>query len=126
MDLYTAEAKPCPRCLALVKVAKLRVEMLQPLRGGARDALAVDGSGHCCRDCKAADTLMRFSARLLDFEMARIATGNARQEQLRLPGYPMGYVREGIMEPSEPGELDRHHAWLARVVPDLWGHPCTS
>lgn len=115
--------EPCRRCLALVLSGTIRRETLQPLYGDARDALAIDGSGPCCRDCAAADTLMRIGQGHPDFAATRIATGNCRQESLRLPGVPIGYVKMRIMRPSEPGDLDRHYKWLNRVLPvDDAGH----
>ena len=110
-------AEPCPRCLPLVIDGRIRRETLQPLRGGALDPHAVDGSGPCCRDCAAADTLLRLGYGHPDWDANRIVTGNDRQEQLRLPGAPMGLVYSGIMTPSEPGELESHNAWLNEVVP---------
>ena len=105
----------CPRCLRLALAGRIRDETVMPLRGGALDALAVDGSGPCCIDCEAADNLHR-RYRGMDWASMRVAVGNDRQEQLRLPGAPMGLVKEGITKPSQPGDLERHHVWLGRVV----------
>lgn len=102
---------PCPRCLRLAREGVLRAEMVQRMPAAAFAPLARDGSGKCCRDCGAADALTGLSSSL-DFEMARVAVGNDRQEQYRLPGAPMGLVKVGIMAPSAPGDLERHHAWL--------------
>lgn len=102
---------PCPRCLALAQDDALRVEMVQPLPPGAWAPLARDGSGPCCHDCAAADGLVRLDV-CLDFPMARIATGNERQEQYRLPGAPTGLVAMGRLRPSIAGDLEQHHAWL--------------
>jgi hypothetical protein len=44
--------------------------------------------------------------------MARIAVGNDRQEQYRLPGVPLGLVAQHYVRPSKAGDLKRHHAWL--------------
>jgi hypothetical protein len=109
-----ATGEPCPRCLELVQKGKLPRETLQPLRGGALDALARDGSGRCCRDCQAADTLAAL-APALSFPMARLAVGNDRQEQLRLPGAQLGLVGQGLMQPSEEGDLERHRAWIVKL-----------
>jgi len=87
------------------------VETVQPLPEGAAAPLAVDGSGKCCFDCQAADTVCRFQ-KALNFEMARIAVGNDRQEQYRLPGVPLGLVAQHYVRPSKAGDLKRHHAWL--------------
>ncbi len=107
----------CPRCIVLVHGRDIRRETLQPLRGGAADALAVDGSGPCCRDCEAADNLMKLASGLT-FVMARVATGNFRQESMRLPGVKMGIAKTNIVQVSEEGELDSHHDWLNAVLPD--------
>lgn len=101
----------CPRCLKLASEGRIRAETLQPLPPGAMAPLAHDGSGKCCRDCAAADTVVRLG-HVPTFEMARIAVGNDRQEQLRLPGAPMGLVQAGLMRPSRSGDLEKHHAWL--------------
>jgi hypothetical protein len=103
-------AVPCPRCLGLAKEGTLAIEMIQPLPEGVWAPLARDGSGKCCVDCGAADAL---TPRLVPtFEMARLAVGNDRREQLRLPGAPLGLVGAGFMRPSEEGDLEKHLAWL--------------
>jgi hypothetical protein len=51
----------------------------------------------------------------LAFEMARIAVGNERQEQYRLPGVPMGLVKDGLVRASKVGDLKAQHAWLDRM-----------
>ena len=48
----------------------------------------------------------------LTWEQARIAVANDRQEQLRLPGMPIGLVASGLVRPSMPGDMEKHHAWL--------------
>lgn len=113
-------------------------EMVQPLPEGALAPLARDGSGPCCRDCALADGLLSVAIRGtrfprvefllasrwgrhrrndvpggLTWEMLRLAVGNDRREQLRLPGAPMGLVLSGL-QPSEPGELDTHRRWTDR------------
>lgn len=102
---------PCSRCLKLAKAGKIRIETVQPLPEGAFAPLARDGSGKCCRDCASADGLMA-RMKVLDFLMARIAVGNDRQEQYRLPGMNMGLVMAGFVAPSEPGDLEAQYAWL--------------
>lgn len=121
-------AEACPRCLPLTMFGALRVEMVMPLpKGDGVAPHARDGSGPCCFDCAAADGLWRavlpgkyapISERRGErpdagwFLMARIAVGNDRAEQMRLPGCPMGLVYFGLVNPSRPGDLDRHYAWL--------------
>lgn len=102
-------ALPCPRCLPLARKDEIRVEMVQPLPNGTLAPLARDGSGKCCYDCAAADGITSAG---ISFVAARIAVGNDRQYQYRLPGVPMGLVQAGRMRRSEPGDLEKHHAWL--------------
>jgi hypothetical protein len=105
--------QPCPRCRNLYDTNVLDdPEMVQPL--GEHPALARDGTGPCCDDCRAADTLLSLDHVGPDFGMARIAVGNDRQEQYRLPAAPLGLVHAGLMKPSQPGDLHAHLAWLAR------------
>ena len=113
---HPAENVPCPRCFALAMEGEIRDETVMPLRGGARDALAVDGSGPCCQDCEAADNVQRLHMPGMTWVAARTAVGNDRQEQLRLPGAPMGLVKAGLTKPSKPGDFDRHVAWLNFAV----------
>jgi len=103
---------PCPRCLALAKELRIRTETVQPIPEGAGPR-GLDGQ-RCCFDCQAADNLVKLGM-VPDFEMARIAVGNDRQEQYRLPGVPLGLVQRNLMRPSKDGDLDRQHAWL-----DAW------
>jgi len=117
--------KPCPRCLDLYRREKIRGETVMPLPQGAFAPMEMYRPIKCCRDCAAADTLIRIGlirkARRDDeadreqaFIMARIVVGNDRQEQLRLPGFPMGLVGEGLVAPCEVGDFERHHKWLAK------------
>ena len=113
---------PCPRCLKLAQEGHIRPETVQPIPSGlGRAPLGLDGI-KCCYDCAAADTLIRCGligkpkGRRDDklFEMARIAVGNDRQEQYRLPGAPMGLVKEGLVRASKEGDFQRHLDWLDR------------
>lgn len=113
-------APPCPRCLALAQQRVLRIEHVQPLPEGTLAPLsrarAADGTfPPCCFDCAAADALVAFMG--IDFDAARIAVGNDRQEQLRFPAAKAGLVKAGLMRTSVEGDLDRHLAWL-----DAHGH----
>lgn len=122
-------APPCQRCLGLSIGGKVWPDMVMPLpQGDAVAPLARDGSGPCCFDCAAADGLFRAvlqgkhahlgEASTFDqtwFTMARVAVGNDRLEQERLPGIPMGLVYYGLVAPSQPGDLEQHHAWLASL-----------
>lgn len=101
---------PCPRCLALAKKGKIRIEMVQPLPEGALAPMGFNQK-KCCYDCQAADNLTRDPA-IPGFEAARICIGNDRQAQYRLPEVPLGLVKDGRMRPSKRGDLEKHHAWL--------------
>lgn len=104
---------PCPKCMKLAQMGKIRAEAVQPLPSTrpVQCPMDVETKEPICRDCNAAWTLMRISS-MPTWEHARVATANDRQEQLRLPGAPMGLVQVGIMLPNKPGDLDRHHHWL--------------
>lgn len=66
-----------------------------------------------CYDCSAAEFLVqRKEMGMPLFIMARIAVGNDRQEQYRLPGAPMGLVKLGYVRPSKPGDLADQLGWL--------------
>lgn len=109
---HVGEGAPCPRCLKLALVGHLRDEPVMPLHPqSAMNALAHDGSGKCCGDCEAADNLCARGA-APSFKAARVVTANDRQKQLRLPGYPMGLVKDGIMRANRKGDFERHLAWL--------------
>jgi len=54
----------------------------------------------------------------MTWAMARLAVGNDRREQYRLPGAPMGLVQGGFVAASMAGDLDRHHAWAEEA--GLW------
>lgn len=112
VDLLELSEDPCKRCLTLAKERRIRAETVQrlPAHVAARP-LARDDSGECCYDCASADTLMRVAGGMT-FEMARIAIGNDRQDQYRLPGIPMGTVMMGFTKPSRDGDLADQHAWL--------------
>jgi hypothetical protein len=53
---------------------------------------------------------------LLTFVMARVCVGNDRQEQLRLPGMPMGLAHPSIaiLRPNQGDAMSDHHAWMDR------------
>lgn len=108
----TLHSVPCPRCKELARDGLIRVETVQPLPEGAWAPLARDGSGRCCADCAAADAVIRLGW-APNFLAARIAVGNDRQEQYRMPGFPVGvFVNLGLMARNAPGDLERHHQWL--------------
>lgn len=100
----------------MAQAGDLRMEMVQRLPEGARAPRSVphnggDYRGPCCFDCGAADTLVKLD-HVFDFEQARIAVGNDRQEQYRMPGAPLGLVQQRLVRPSEAGDLEEQHRWL--------------
>lgn len=126
---------PCPRCLPLAFAGRIRHETVQRLPEGAwaprarpiearrctehEDCEAHPALGEacahyqgpCCLDCASADTLLAMQQAPC-FVSARIAVGNDRQEQYRLPGIPMGLVAAGLVRPSAKGDFETHLAWL--------------
>lgn len=89
--------------------------MIQPLPQGAAAPLGIRDNKKCCYDCASADTLIKlghFSNDDQGFFMARVAVGNERSDQYRLPGAPMGLVLAHIVRPSAPGDFETHLAWL--------------
>lgn len=88
----------------------MRREAIQPLPAPAPPRLRSDNTP-CCHDCALADTLVRLGY-VPDWDMARTATANGRQEQLRLPGAPIGLVQMGLQRANEAGDLERHWTWL--------------
>ena len=118
------KGRVCRRCLDLADTGKMRYEALMPLRGGALDALARDGSGPCCIDCEVAELLSTVarigtSGAVLDFCMARVAVANARQEHLRLSkvGVPADYGL-GVPLKDPDRTLDEHLDWLDGEIPE--------
>lgn len=94
--LMTTDPYPC--CLKMAQEGKIRPETIMPLPHGAFAGLARDGSGKCCFDCSSAETLMSMSC--LTFYHCRVAVGNDRQENLRLPDgirQKYGLVGKGIV-----------------------------
>lgn len=110
---------PCPRCLPLAQAGRFCLETVQRLPQGAWAPRAVPTpevpyAGPCCLDCGAADTVLRLIPSTPGFVAARIAVGADRQEQYRLPGVLMGLVKQGLMRPSKPGDMEEHHRWLEK------------
>lgn len=104
---------PCEVCLDLALKHELRMETVQRLPV-AMPPLHMDRRP-CCWDCQAASTVKRlFGGKYMDFAAARVAVGNERQDQYRLPGAPLGLVKMGLVRPSAPGDMDDQHAWLYR------------
>lgn len=107
--------EPCPTCLPLAQAGEIRMETIQRLPEGAWAPLSKKYKGrHICHDCASAEMMVQLVEKTgcPTFLMARIAVGNERQEQYRLPGIPMGLVMAGYVRPSEPGDLEEQHKWL--------------
>lgn len=102
--------EPCITCVRLSFNGHMRGEAIQPVPSTA-PPLSRNDNTPCCRDCALAETLVSLGY-VPNFEMARTVVANDRQEQLRLPGAPMGLVAMGMMLPNQDGDLDRHHVWL--------------
>jgi hypothetical protein len=107
--------EPCPSCLD-ARREFMREEAVQPLRGGARDALSYRSPQKICQDCQAAENMMKIVH--LTWEQARVAVANDRQESLRLPGVALGLIGYGYVRMSQEGESERHHDWLDTVFPE--------
>lgn len=118
---------PCPCCYELAREGRIRVEAVQPLHGGARDSLSRrPGVGKICRDCAAAEMVNSVLLTTMDFADCRVVTANERQASYRLPGTrAFGLFLAGYMKPSQPGELESHHAWLTIRVPE-WTNALTE
>ena len=110
---------PCPSCVAIER--RIRRETILPLpKGPGMAPLSRNrklGFDKVCFDCAVAEQLM---AKGMTFPMARVATGNDRQEKLRWPGY-----RGGIpgAKASSSGDLERLLLWQADygIVKIGWG-----
>lgn len=137
-----ADCKPCLRCVKLAYSGRIRTETVMPLPPGDTAPEAADGSGPCCWDCQSADNLQKLMSRGLaphlgprtrhvvhkttqeriddwsafTFVMARVAVGNDRQEQLRMPGMPMGLAHPSVnlVRLSKTNALQDHHDWMDR------------
>lgn len=118
--------EPCPSCMQLMGPDGdcLRAEMVLPVaekfaplshllkskksnphRWTSKQPLEI------CFDCAAAEGLMRFLK--LNFYQARVATGNDRQEMLRLPGVRIGTP---FTRPSGVGDLDTLLDWQLMTI----------
>lgn len=107
---------PCPRCAELALEQKIRAETVQPLPEAPFAPVGVDGR-KCCFDCQSADNIVKLGIvpgpwDKQSFLMARIAVGNDRQEQYRLPGIPIGLVMAGHVRPSKRGDFEKQLKWL--------------
>lgn len=105
--------KLCPSCEKMIGV--LRRETLMPVPTNGFAPLSVfKGMGYICFDCGAAETVMRLHK--LDWDQARIAVANDRQEKLRLPG--VGCIGLPYVKAAREGDLDRLQAWHDEVLPE--------
>lgn len=70
---YENNATPCMRCVALAWAGELRTEPVMPLFPQGLAPEAVDGSGPCCMDCAAADTVVKMLNRNRDVRERHMA-----------------------------------------------------
>jgi len=110
---------PCTRCLKLAIDGRIRSETVMPLPHGAWAPLSREANRRPqCFDCASAESMVRLNM-APGFVAARIAVGNDRQEQLRLPGVPMGLVSMGLVKRSKEGDFEKHAEWLKLHVEPL-------
>lgn len=103
----------CPSCETQIDI--LRRETLMPVPKGALAPRSIHRHlGAICFDCAAAETLVRLKM-APDWDMARVAVANDRQEKLRLPGVPYGlpYTKVAL-----GGDLERLQEWQDEVLPE--------
>ncbi len=111
-----ATETPCPICLNLAKIGKIRRETVMPLPQFGPVSL---DNQKCCFDCQSAENLVKYGL-VPTFLHARIAVGNERQESLRMPigmAELMGLCLEGLIRPANETQLDRHLDWLDSIFP---------
>jgi hypothetical protein len=141
----------CPRCFSLAFAGKIRAETVMPIPSPA-PPIAIEHlpenaspkGSPICFDCQAAENLAKLGVcgawiatepggpkhppRVdMPFSARRIAVGNERQEQLRLPPElrpHFGLVKAGLVRQTA-GEhmvaLEYHHDWLESVGIKLGG-----
>lgn len=100
----------CPKCED--HMGELRAEMLMPLP--VCGPISKFSSDHICFDCAAAESYMRDTGG--NFLMARIATGNDRQEKLRLPGLKATDYGLPLVPGAQEGDLEAVQAWQKRKL----------
>ena len=110
-------ADACPSCLLVYESCDIVAEAIQPLPEVCPPRNYKNQAW--CHDCASAETLVRFKY-VPTWAMARTAVGNDRHEQYRLPGFPMGLVKLGIVRPSQPGDMDKQHDWLVSIGFEPW------
>ena len=112
-----ATNEPCPVCMTMaMDFGQLRREAVMPLP--KYGPVSVNGV-KICFDCQAAENLVKYGI-LFDFEPARTAVANERQETLRLPlgmAQLRGMCMEGLIKPASEDDFDNHLAWLDNVYP---------
>lgn len=111
-DVDFDTAVPCPKCMRELEspgpsYEGMRGEWVMPLpKFPPRD----ENNEQTCRDCDAAWNLVRMR-QVPSFQPARVAVGNDRQEQIRLPGAPLGLAFYGLIRPNRDGDLLRLLEW---------------
>lgn len=104
----------CPVCLKMAWAGKIRPGMVMPLPDFSPPLLRSDNKP-CCRDCAAADGLAAGDRLGMNFDMARIAVGNEREEHMRMPlgmSEHFGLVKYGYVLPCSLEDLKWHQDWL--------------
>lgn len=104
---------PCPTCIQYMEEGLVRPEAVQRLPKGAAAPLSLDGR-KWCHDCNAALNVTK-AVKGINWEQARVAVANDRQEQYRLPGVLMGLVQANLMKPNSEGDFEDQLAWLERI-----------
>jgi len=110
---------PCPVCSKLAQEGQIQPRAVMPLP--KFPARLRSTNEQCCRDCQAADTVVRLGGHPM-FGPARLTVANERVEGLTMPRGMMehfGLCSDGIILPCSNEDLDGHLEWLAaRKLPD--------
>lgn len=106
----TINASPCNRCKELWKKGLINLLTVMPVPEST-PPIAHDGTGPCCIDCKAADSLISLGL-VPSFIPARQAVSDDRHSSFLFPGFKKGLIHHGLVTPCQESDLDVHNAWL--------------
>ncbi len=109
-----ATETPCPVCLELATAGTIQPRAVMPLPQFP-PRLKADNR-QCCRDCQAAETLMRMGGHP-KFGPSRLTVANDRLEGITMPPGMMellGLCAMGYIHPCSDADLERHLDWLDR------------